>query len=93
MSSERRPNINFIITDRRRWDTIAGLIFDHVDTPKLDRLVREGTAFSHMYVTAPSCAPSRAGPATGLYPHTTGVFRNDEVWRHSVASSTSAMVL
>jgi len=78
-----RPNIVFIITDQQRWDTIAGLGFDHVDTPNLDRLVREGTTFTNMFVTAPSCAPSRASLFTGVYPHTTGVFKNDDVWRHS----------
>lgn len=79
----RRPNIVFIITDQQRWDTISALGHDHVDTPNLDRLVREGTSFSHMFVTAPSCAPSRASLFTGLYPHTTGVFKNEDVWRHS----------
>jgi arylsulfatase A-like enzyme len=61
-----------------------------METPHLDRMVREGTAFSHMYVTSPSCAPSRASLFTGLYPHTTGVFRNDERWSHSWVSRLAA---
>lgn len=80
---ERRPNIVFIITDQQRFDTIAALGYEHAITPNLDRLVREGTAFTHNYVTAPSCAPSRASLFTGLYPHNTGVLRNDDPWRHS----------
>ncbi len=84
MSEEpKRPNIVFIITDQQRFDTIAAAGFDHMITPNLDRLVREGVCFSHMYVTSPSCAPSRASLFTGLYPHTNGVFRNDERWTHS----------
>jgi arylsulfatase A-like enzyme len=79
----KRPNIVFIITDQQRFDTIAAAGFDHMITPNLDRLVREGVCFSHMYVTSPSCAPSRASLFTGLYPHTNGVFRNDERWSHS----------
>lgn len=83
MTPSGRPNVVFIITDQQRFDTINALGHAHVDTPNLDRLVREGTAFTRTYVTAPSCAPSRASLFTGMYPHTTGVLRNDEPWRHS----------
>jgi len=79
----RRPNFVFVITDQQRFDTISALGAEHVDTPNLDRLVTEGTAFTRTYVTAPSCAPSRASLFSGLYPHTTGVLRNDEPWHHS----------
>ncbi len=78
-----RPNIVLIVTDQQRYDTIAALGHDHVDTPHLDRLVREGTAFTHTYVSAPSCAPSRSSLFTGVYPHNLGVLRNDQLWRHS----------
>lgn len=81
--STSRPNIVFVITDQQRFDTIAALGHDHVDTPNLDRLVREGTTFTHTYVTAPSCSPSRSSLFTGVYPHSLGVLRNEELWRHS----------
>ncbi len=77
-----RPNIVFIITDQQRYDTIAELGFDHMITPNLDRLARRGTAFENMYITSPSCAPSRASLFSGTYPHTNGVFRNDEPWQY-----------
>ncbi|MCF6285832.1 MAG: hypothetical protein L3K26_11630, partial [Candidatus Hydrogenedentes bacterium] len=35
------PNILIIMTDQQRYDTIAALGFPHVQTPNLDRLVRE----------------------------------------------------
>jgi choline-sulfatase len=79
----KAPNIVFIITDQQRFDTVAAAGFDYMITPNLDRLVREGVCFSHMYVTSPSCAPSRASLFTGLYPHTNGVYRNDEPWTHT----------
>jgi len=79
----RRPNVVLIITDQQRYDTIAALGYEHAVTPNLDRLVHEGVAFTHTFVSAPSCAPSRASLFTGLYPHTLGVLRNDEVWTHS----------
>lgn len=78
-----RPNIVFVVTDQQRFDTIAALGYAHAITPNLDRLVREGIAFTRTYVTAPSCAPSRASLFTGLYPHNTGVLRNDDPWSHS----------
>jgi arylsulfatase A-like enzyme len=78
-----RPNIIFIITDQQRFDTIRALGYDHVDTPNIDRLVREGTTFTDCHVTAPSCAPSRASLFTGYYPHTTGILKNADAWNHS----------
>lgn len=83
MSASGRPNIVLIITDQQRFDSISALGYGHVDTPNLDRLVREGAAFTKMYVASPSCAPSRASLFTGLYPHTSGVLRNDDPWTHS----------
>lgn len=79
-SMSKCPNIVFILTDQQRRDTIAAHGFDYMDTPHLDSLVKGGTSFMNMYVTAPSCAPSRASLFTGTYPHTNGVYRNDEIW-------------
>lgn len=90
MSETKRPNIVFIITDQQRFDTIRACGFDYMETPHLDRLVQEGTSFERMFVTSPSCAPSRASLFTGLYPHTNGVFRNDEVWSHTWVQSLAA---
>ncbi len=81
-----RPNIVFLITDQQRFDTIGALGADHVDTPNLDRLATEGTAFTNCYATAPSCAPSRASLFTGLSPPGTGVLRNEDTWRTSWVS-------
>jgi arylsulfatase len=81
--ADPRPNIILIITDQQRFDTIRALGFPYVDTPNLDRLVHEGVTFSQSFVAAPSCAPSRASLFTGYYPHTTGIFKNADQWRHS----------
>lgn len=78
-----RPNIVFIVTDQQRFDTISALGYKHAITPNLDKLVQRGTSFTHTFVTAPSCAPSRASLFTGLYPHTTGVLKNNDPWSHS----------
>ena len=78
-----QPNIVFIITDQQRYDTIGALGFPHVETPNLDRLTREGVHFTNCFVTAPSCAPSRASLFTGYYPHTTGILKNADTWTQS----------
>ena len=83
MSKDDRPNIILIITDQQRYDTIAALGFPYMETPNLDRLVREGTALSNCFITAPSCAPARASLFTGLYPHTTGILKNADRWTRS----------
>ena len=75
-----RPNIVFIITDQQRHDTIGALGHDHMITPNLDNLAKDGTAFTHMYATSPCCSPSRASLFSGLFPHNTGVLRNDDKW-------------
>ena len=80
---EARPNIIFIITDQQRYDTIAALGYPHVDTPHLDRLVREGISFTQCHVTAASCAPARASLFKGYFPHTTGILKNADRWRRS----------
>ncbi len=78
-----RANIIFIVTDQQRFDTIRELGYSHMDTPHLDRLVREGVTFTNCFVPAASCAPCRASLFTGQYPHAHGVLRNGDRWRHS----------
>jgi arylsulfatase A-like enzyme len=81
--ADDRPHIIFIITDQQRFDTIRSLGADYVDTPNIDRLVRDGVTFTDCHVTAASCAPSRASLFTGYYPHTTGILKNADAWNHS----------
>lgn len=85
-----RPHIILIITDQQRYDTIAALGFPHMQTPNLDRLVREGVSFDNCHITAPSCAPSRASLFTGYYPHTTGILKNADRWTRSWVEDLNA---
>lgn len=81
--TDARPNIIFIITDQQRYDTINALGYEYMETPHLDRLVREGVVYSQCHVTAASCAPARASLFKGYYPHTTGILKNADTWRRS----------
>lgn len=63
------------MTDQQRWDAM-GCSGGWVDTPNLDRIAAEGVRFSNCVTTTPVCIPARVSKATGLYPHTTGVWNN-----------------
>ncbi|QGQ22086.1 sulfatase-like hydrolase/transferase [Gimesia benthica] len=80
--TDQRPNIIFIITDQQRFDTIHAAGYDFMETPHLDRLHREGIVFNNCFITAASCAPARASLFTGHYPHTTGILKNADTWKH-----------
>lgn len=76
-----RPNILWICSDQQRWDTVGALGNPHVRTPNLDRLCREGTAFTHAFCQSPICTPSRSSFLTGRYPSTVHGCRNgNDAW-------------
>jgi arylsulfatase A-like enzyme/metal-dependent hydrolase (beta-lactamase superfamily II) len=64
-----RWNVLFLLTDDQRADTIAALGNPHIETPNLDRLVHDGTAFTRAYcmgsLQGAVCVPSRAMMLTG----------------------------
>jgi len=72
MHSER-PNILLITSDQQHWNTI-GRYFEEVKTPNLDRLTREGTAFTRAYCPNPTCTPTRASLLTGQMPSRHGAW-------------------
>ena len=65
----QKPNILFFFTDDQRFDTIHALGNADVQTPTLDRLVAEGTTFTHAHIPGGTsgaiCMPSRAMLHTG----------------------------
>jgi len=44
-----RPNVLFIFTDDQTYTSVAALGNDEIETPNLDRLVNNGTTFTHAY--------------------------------------------
>jgi len=61
----RRPNVLLVITDDQRPDTVHALGNPIIHTPTLDRLAREGTAFTRAIAPCPLCVPSRAEIMSG----------------------------
>lgn len=68
-TSNRSPNILFIYLDDLGYGDVS---FSNPDskifTPHIDRLAREGMAFTDAHAPGPVCGPSRYGLLTGRYP-------------------------
>lgn len=75
----QQPNILLLFTDMQRFDTIHALGNPVIRTPHLDRLTREGTAFTAAYTPSPVCVPARCSMHYGRYPARTGLADNGEM--------------
>ncbi|WP_306119098.1 MULTISPECIES: sulfatase-like hydrolase/transferase [unclassified Roseitalea] len=68
MSTERRPDIVYIMSDQHARK-VAGCYGDTVvATPHLDALARQGVVFDNGYCPSPICVPSRMSAFTGQWP-------------------------
>jgi len=74
--TKRRPNVLFILTDQQRFDTLGAINNPVIRTPNLDRLSREGVAFTSAYTPSPVCVPGRCSLIYGQYPYHTGCYDN-----------------
>ncbi len=73
----KKPNIVFYFSDQQRFDTCGCYGQTLPITPNLDLLAQEGVRFEMAFTPQPVCGPCRAIFQTGLYPTTTGCFRNN----------------
>jgi len=71
-----RPNILLLMTDQQRADTIAAVGNEIIKTPALDRIAKDGVAFTSAYTPVPVCVPARACMHYGQYPMHTGCYDN-----------------
>jgi len=72
----KQPNILLFFTDQQRFDTIAALGNPVIKTPALDRIAREGVAFTSAYSPSPVCVPARCCMHYGQDPMHTGCYDN-----------------
>ncbi len=68
-----RPNIVLIVSDDQGYNDL-GVLGDHIITPNLDRIAREGVRLTDFYVAWPACTPSRGAFLTGRYPQRNGIY-------------------
>ncbi|PWH07478.1 arylsulfatase [Brachybacterium endophyticum] len=64
-SSSTRPNLIVVCVDQMRADAMGIAGNEHIDTPYLDQLAREGFRFTRAYSATPTCVPARVALLTG----------------------------
>lgn len=66
-SPAHRPNIVFILSDDLAQGDVGCYGQKLIQTPRLDRMAREGTRYTQAYCGTSVCAPSRSSLLTGLH--------------------------
>jgi arylsulfatase A-like enzyme len=62
-----KPNIIVILADDLGYADLGVQGCKDIPTPHIDSIAKSGARFTQAYVSAPCCAPSRAGLLTGKY--------------------------
>ena len=78
-NEQMQPNIIVIFTDDQGYADVGayGMTSD-IKTPHIDQLAADGVRMTAGYVTAPQCAPSRAGILSGQYQQKIGLEENED---------------
>jgi len=76
VAEERAPNIVVIFCDNLGYGDIEPFGSTVNRTPHLNRMAKEGRRFTHFYVSAGVCTPSRASIMTGCYAQRVGMHTN-----------------
>lgn len=87
-AAERRPNVLFIMADDLN-NALGCYGHKIVQSPNIDRLAARGVRFDRAYCQFPLCGPSRNSMLTGLYPNSTGIIANAQVFRQTIPSAIS----
>lgn len=67
-SSERAPNIVYMMFDQAKASAMSFMGNEHETTPFCHRMAERGWVFDEAYAAAPICTPSRASVHTGTFP-------------------------
>ena len=82
------PNVLFIISDD--LNATLGCYGDsRIKTPNIDALAKRGVRFENAYCQYPLCGPSRNSMLTGLYPNSTGILANSQIFRQTIPKQHS----
>ncbi|MHC4404846.1 MAG: sulfatase [Planctomycetota bacterium] len=82
-AAEPRLNVLFIISDDLN-NSLGCYGHPLVESPNIDRLARRGVRFERAYCQFPLCGPSRNSMLTGLYPNSTGILANSQIFRQTI---------
>jgi arylsulfatase A-like enzyme len=77
---DKRPNLVLFLVDDLGWQDLSVPLHssktafnERYRTPNVERLAREGVAFTNAYASAPVCTPTRTSIMTGQDPARTGI--------------------
>ena len=76
-TSNKKPNLVFVLTDQWRASAFGYAGDPNVKTPQIDKLAAQSVRFTNAVSVCPVCTPYRAALMTGRFPTTTGMFLND----------------
>jgi arylsulfatase A-like enzyme len=83
-----RPNVLFIVSDD--LNNYLGCYGDpRAKTPHIDALAERGVRFERAYCAFPLCGPSRNSMLTGLYPNSSGILQNAQIFRQTIPEQVS----
>lgn len=93
VESAAQPNFVLIVADDLGYADLSIQGCKEFSTPHIDSIAQNGIRFTGAYVSAPVCAPSRAGFLTGRYQDRFGFIGNPEpgaTWGLPVGEQTLA---
>jgi arylsulfatase A-like enzyme len=68
LNAAEKPNVILVLADDLGTGDLACYGGTVADTPRLDRMAKEGVRFTRYYAASPICSPSRCGLLTGQFP-------------------------
>ena len=89
--TDPRPDIVLVMTAQHAARVMGCSGDANAPPPAIAALASEGTRFASCYCASPLCVPSRMAFLTGLEPHETGVFTNDDYLPSDIPTIAHAM--
>ncbi len=77
------PNVLFMMADDLN-NSLGCYGHTQVKTPNLDKLAARGVRFDKAGCQFPLCGPSRNSMLTGLYPNSSGILTNGQLFRQTI---------
>ena len=71
------PNVVIVLSDDQAYGDYTFMGHEHVRTPRIDKLAKEGVAFTRGYVPTSLCRSSLMSILSGQYPHRHLITGND----------------